>query len=1056
MNLASSKAFKGLAVGSLALAISGVATIPASFAAESTPVASQSSEARTITDKAMAKITQGLPGQFQVAYSKKTNKIWVAGTADRDKHVSTIARIDANSLKIEAVAELPIVKNDKGYQYDAAYGITVDDVDGTVWVTNTTDNSVSVYDQATMQQVWTTAGIAETDPNWIEHPRSVLVDHESGKAFVTGRFFVSAIDLKTKQVEKIQLEGAPDGGTRYISMNILVDGGKLYVPERTGGKIFVVDTKTFKVESTFDTKGNAEGEVRPSDIAIDHSQNEIYVSSQGMKGANSGVSIYDATTHEFKKFIPVGTQALSLDNDEANDLVYVSDFGTGKVGVIDGGAADKLIAEVAMNGGKANDLVVLPNGSVVAVDKQAGATATVPYVLDGTTGTVSTSDKVTSKPSKDKQGNEVPAKTSEIQANSILKFKVTATAGDNSEVKQVTPETREFQGYPATATKTTKATDTTTPSTEAHRTVDASGSVANIIQGLPGQFQVGYSKKNHKLFVPTVGARGGLASSLARVDADTLQTEAFAELPVKKNDKGQYGYTSAYGVTVDDVDGTVWVTNTTDNSVAVYDQQTLKLIWTNEGVKEGDPNWIEHPRSVLVDHESGKAFVTGRFFVSAIDLKTKQVEKIQLEGAPDNGTRYISMNLFLDGGKLYVPERTGGKLFVVDTKTFKVEKTIQTQGEDSTVEVRPSDVAVDRSLGEIYVSSQGVKGVNSGISVYDLHTGEFKKFVKFGTQALALEHDEDRDLVYVTDFGTGKVAVFDGRADEVIGEVEMNGAAANDVTLLKDGSVLVLDKKDRDEKVTLPYVLNGTTGEITTASEYTTLPGKDRQGNDVPASVQQLKANSILKFKVGVKDTDASAAPVGITPTSLDFAGYPTVTGVKAEESKPADPKPADPKPADPKPADPKPADPKPADPKPADPKPADPKPADPKPEDKKSDAKSENTAEAKDQTSKDQASQSDSKSDAKTGAQDSKPAPDAVKADKSGSAVKNGGSSAGGSDNLGGGSSVVKSDAGSSQAGSSRGALANTGADAVMPLVAFASVALIAGVALVMRRRKA
>ena len=1023
MNLASSKVFKGLAVGSLALAISGVATIPASFAADPAPAASQSSDARTIADKAMAKITQGLPGQFQVAYSKKTNKIWVAGTADRDKHVSTIARIDANSLKIEAVAELPIVKNDKGYQYDAAYGITVDDVDGTVWVTNTTDNSISVYDQETLQQTWTTAGIAETDPNWIEHPRSVLVDHESGKAFVTGRFFVSAIDLKTKQVEKIQLEGAPDGGTRYISMNILVDGGKLYVPERTGGKIFVIDTKTFKVESSFDTKGNAEGEVRPSDIAIDHSQNEIYVSSQGVKGANSGVSVYDATTYEFKKFIPFGTQALSLDNDEANDLVYVTDFGTGKVGVIDGGAADKLIAEVAMNGGKANDLVVLPNGSVVAVDKQASATATVPYVLDGTTGTVSTSSQVTSKPSKDKQGNEVPAKTSEIQANSILKFKVTATAGDNSEVKQVTPETREFQGYPATATKT-KAADTTTPSTEAHRTVDANGSVANIIQGLPGQFQVGYSKKNHKLFVPTVGARGGLASSLARVNADTLQTEAFAELPVKKNDKGQYGYTSAYGVTVDDVDGTVWVTNTTDNSVAVYDQQTLKLIWTNEGVKKDDPNWIEHPRSVLVDHESGKAFVTGRYFVSAIDLKTKQVEKIQLEGAPEGGTRYISMNLFLDGGKLYVPERTGGKLFVVDTKTFKVEKTIQTQGEDSTVEVRPSDVAVDHSLNEIYVSSQGVKGVNSGISVYDLTTGEFKKFVKFGTQALALEHDEDRDLVYVTDFGTGKVAVFDGRADEVIGEVEMNGAAANDVTLLKDGSVLVLDKKDRDEKVTLPYVLNGTTGEITTASEYTTLPTKDRQGNDVPASVQQLKANSILKFKVGVKDTDASAAPVGITPTSLDFAGYPTVTGVKAEESKPADPKAEDKKPEDKKAED--------------------KKSEDAKSENKKSDAKSENTAEAKDQTSKDQASQSDSKSDAKTGAQDSKPAPDAVKADKSGSAMKNGGSS------------VAKSDAGSSQAGSSRGALANTGANAVMPLVVFASVALIAGAALVVRRRKA
>ena len=157
-----------------------------------------------------------------------------------------------------------------------------------------------------------------------------------------------------------------------------MDGGKLYVPERTGGKIFVINTKTFKVEKTISVKGDKDGDVRPSDVAIDHSQNEIYVSSQGVKGENSGVSVYDATTHEFKKFIPFGTQALSLDNDEANDLVYVSDFGTGKVGVIDGGAADKLIAEVAMNGGKANDLVVLPNGSVVAVDKQAGATATVP------------------------------------------------------------------------------------------------------------------------------------------------------------------------------------------------------------------------------------------------------------------------------------------------------------------------------------------------------------------------------------------------------------------------------------------------------------------------------------------------------------------------------------------------------------------------------------------------------------------------------------------------------------------------------------------------------
>ena len=55
--------------------------------------------------------------------------------------------------------------------------------------------------------------------------------------------------------------------------------------------------------------------------------------------------------------------------------------------------------------------------------------------------------------------------------------------------------------------------------------------------------------------------------------------------------------------------------------------------------------------------------------------------------------------------------------------------------------------------------------MNSGISVYDLSTGEFKKFVKFGTQALSMENDEARDLVYVTDFGTGKIAIFDAKTD---------------------------------------------------------------------------------------------------------------------------------------------------------------------------------------------------------------------------------------------------------------------------------------------------
>ena len=434
---------------------------------------------------------------------------------------------------------------------------------------------------------------------------------------------------------------------------------------------------------------------------------------------------------------------------------------------------------------------------------------------------------------------------------------------------------------PASFAAPNTANQTATPSASApstaslSRVVDTSASVAQITQGLPGQYQVAYSKATNKIWMVGVGARGDLASTIARVNADTLQIEEVAALPFELDKNGEFGYISAYGITVDDVSGTVWVTNTTDNSLSVFDQNTMEQIWTNHGIAESDPNWIEHPRSVLVDHNSGKVFVTGRYYVSAIDMKTFEVTKLQLEGAPNGGTRYIGMNMTIDGDKLYVPERTGGKVFVINTHTFKTEQVIQTRGENSSVEVRPSDVTIDHSENEIYVSSQGVDGVNSGISVYDLTTGAFKKFVKFGTQALSMENDEDRDLVYVTDFGTGKIAIFDAKADRVIGEVEMNGGKANDLTVTEDGSVIAVDKQDiANTTAAVPYVLNSKTGDGSMTDTYTSKATVDRNGKAVPSSQQKLVPNSIVKFYAEVSEGEFTSTAT-INPAKVPFQGYP-------------------------------------------------------------------------------------------------------------------------------------------------------------------------------------
>ena len=387
---------------------------------------------------------------------------------------------------------------------------------------------------------------------------------------------------------------------------------------------------------------------------------------------------------------------------------------------------------------------------------------------------------------------------------------------------------------------------------------------AQQVQGIPGQYQIRRSK-NGKIFI--AGSNRDMSTStIARLDEKTLQIEAIATLPITRAGTGYnagYKNLGAFGIDVDDENGTIWVTNTRDNAVSVYDQNNLNLLWTNYGAQEGDENWIEHPREVKVDAASGKAFVTGRFFVSSIDLKTHKVEKIKV-GGDEEGKRYISMNATIHDGKLYVPERTTGKIYVIDTSTFKVLQEIQTHADVEGVDVLPSDIAIDISEQEIYVSAQGSydrqsgesKG-NSGVTVYDLKTGEYKKSIPFGKQALSLVNDEDRDLVYVTDFATGKVGVIDGRADRLIGEVQSASKGANDITLGVDGEVYIANKDGFAPDTTIPFGMDYAQGTLTSKEET---------------------ADSITKMKVTPENMTAENPEVEvkqITPQQETFAGYP-------------------------------------------------------------------------------------------------------------------------------------------------------------------------------------
>ena len=373
---------------------------------------------------------------------------------------------------------------------------------------------------------------------------------------------------------------------------------------------------------------------------------------------------------------------------------------------------------------------------------------------------------------------------------------------------------------------------------------------ATQYQGLPGQYQLAYSAATSSLYTSFSSGRppvltGGVGTwnvgstpSLSTVYQfpTTDFTARGATAPTGKQIE------SPYGIAYDEATGYVWVTQTRVNKVSVFDPATNKIIWSSA---EGEVN---HPREVRIDPSSGKVFVSGSGGISVFDTTQHALVK-KIEFTDAKGESDIAMNMHVDSadGKLYVPSLSAGTVKVIDTKSYEVEKTIQLHKDNAEADLNASDVTIDKSLKEIYVSTQGDrKGTNSGITVYDLETGAYKKTIPFGNQALALASDEARDLLYVTDYGTGNVGVVDARTGTVVSQVSTGATSgANDVLVTADGSVYAVARSvEGASAIETDYTIDKTTGEYRTSS--TEPKGKDNADSPITPGVM-VKINTTVE-----------------------------------------------------------------------------------------------------------------------------------------------------------------------------------------------------------------
>ncbi len=301
---------------------------------------------------------------------------------------------------------------------------------------------------------------------------------------------------------------------------------------------------------------------------------------------------------------------------------------------------------------------------------------------------------------------------------------------------------------------------------------------SKLVQGL---YQSAYGAASNAVFVTSAVGRPPVSQSqLLKVDPQSLEVLK-AVTPAKVPGGTGDSVYAVYGVGVDDANGNVWVTNTRQNTVAVYRQADLSL------VRQYDVGTVPHARDVVVDGARGKVFAsaTGENHLSVFDARTLEpLPPITLESGVDDGS-FVPMSLVLDeaSGKLFTVSMRTPEAAVIDVASGKVDKVIALGNAASA-----SGVAYDARRNHLLVASQG----SDNLLIIDVASGKVLHDVPVGAGALNVAFDPVAGLAYVSNRGAGTVTVVDGDG-KVVGNLD-GGTYPNHVRADGKGSVFAVNK----------------------------------------------------------------------------------------------------------------------------------------------------------------------------------------------------------------------------------------------------------------------
>lgn len=286
-----------------------------------------------------------------------------------------------------------------------------------------------------------------------------------------------------------------------------------------------------------------------------------------------------------------------------------------------------------------------------------------------------------------------------------------------------------------------------------------------------------------------VGRPPVMESELARLDPETLEIVARvtpAEAPAREDGRPG-GVFAVYGIGLAEAAGQVWVTNTRQDTVAVYDANDLSLI------KQFAPGTVGHPRDAV--HHDRKVYVTATFepTVHVFDTETlEELAPIELHSAR-RGQTFASASLSLapEAGQLFVSSLRSDEVAVIDLATstqtggFPVENSVGTIG-----------LAASPDGSRVYTVAQG----NDAVTILDTATGEALAQVNVGANPLNAVVEPVSGNVFIALRAGDAVAVISPEG-EVLANLDI-GSTPNHLTQDGQGNVFVVNKSGGEDDPT--------------------------------------------------------------------------------------------------------------------------------------------------------------------------------------------------------------------------------------------------------------